>query len=89
MPCSHVRIPRPDGTAVHAIICGRTRIKTCCKCGAISTRECDWKIGGGKTCDRPICEACTHSPAPEKDLCPQHAAEWRARQPVPITTESQ
>jgi hypothetical protein len=30
------------------------------------------------TCDRPICEICTTSPAPEKDLCPEHARAWEA-----------
>lgn len=79
MPCSHVRIKGADGTVVNAIVCGRKRIKACCGCGGIATRECDWKLGQGKTCDRPLCEDCTDSPAPGKDLCPVHAAEWAAR----------
>jgi hypothetical protein len=43
---------------------------------------CDWKMKatGSGTCDAPICASCTTSPAPEKDLCPTHAAafaRWR------------
>jgi hypothetical protein len=32
------------------------------------------------TCDAPICSSCATSPAPDKDLCPNYAAEfatWR------------
>jgi len=57
-----------------------------CRCGALSTRLCDWKTGAttGKrlktvTCDEPLCDCCTSSPAPDKDLCPTHAAQWKAR----------
>jgi hypothetical protein len=58
-----------------------------CRCGADSTRLYDWKTGatsrGGRlkavTCDEPLCDTCTSSPAPDKDLCPTHAAEWLAR----------
>jgi hypothetical protein len=32
------------------------------------------------TCDAPICSHCTTSPAPGKDLCHDHAAQWHARQ---------
>jgi hypothetical protein len=39
-------------------------------------------MGNGKTCDRLICVGCTHSPAPDKDLCPEHAAIWKARSAV-------
>ena len=27
--------------------------------------------------DKPICDRCTHSPAPDKDLCPAHAKQWQ------------
>jgi hypothetical protein len=63
-----------------------------CGCGCIATRECDWKIKSsdaapapraaksklGRTCDAPLCDVCTWSPAPDKDLCPAHAKQWRA-----------
>lgn len=72
MPCSTVRVGNST-----AIVCGRTRIPACVKCRAIADRECDWKIGPGKTCDAPICSDCTTSPAPDKDLCPRHAEAWK------------
>jgi hypothetical protein len=49
-------------------------------CRQLATSECDWKIGGGKTCDAQLCETHAYEPAPEKDLCPEHAAEWQRRQ---------
>lgn len=75
MTCQFVPLPRGG----HAIICGPTR--RCAGCGKPARLECDWKVPGRKsgTCDKPICAACTMSPAPDKDLCPAHAAEWRAR----------
>lgn len=67
-----------------------------CRCGAPATRLCDWKIVGEyevqrvpgqhpkqATCDEPLCDCCTSSPAPGKDLCPTHAAQWKARTEAP------
>jgi len=83
MPCYHIG---------NAIVCTRGRAKppARCACGKPATRECDWRIKrfvgprGGKltkprvvTCDAPICESCSHEPAPGKDLCPKHAEKWR------------
>jgi hypothetical protein len=79
MPCQHVTLPG-GGTA---IVCGTRRRPKLCACGSgkPANLACDWKVPGKRsgTCDAPICEACTHVPAPEKDLCPTHAAEWKAR----------
>lgn len=74
MTCERVSLP---GGAT-AIVCGPTRR---CKCGRRMTLECDWKVPTRKsgTCDAALCDRCTTSPAPEKDLCPKHAAEWEAR----------
>lgn len=79
MPCR--RITSPDGTA--AIVCGPRRRMKRCACGNPHTALCDWKVKTKKsgTCDKPLCAQCTHVPAPEKDLCPKHAAEWKARKP--------
>jgi hypothetical protein len=75
MTCEHVRLP--DGTG--AIICGTRRRPKCVQCGGRADLECDWKVPRRKsgTCDAPICSRCTTSPAPEKDLCPEHAAAWQ------------
>jgi hypothetical protein len=73
--CHH--IPLPGGG--YAIACGPTQR---CKCGRRATLLCDWKMPNKKsgTCDAPLCAKCTHVPAPDKDLCPKHATEWKARQ---------
>lgn len=76
MTCQRVQIPG-GGTA---IVCGPGRRKRCA-CGRQATLECDWKVKGKKsgTCDKGLCPRCTYVPAPEKDLCPKHAAEWQLR----------
>ena len=63
-----------------AIVCG-TSPRRRCGCGKPATLLCDWKVKTRKsgTCDAPICTKCSLSPAPGKDLCPKHAAEWEAR----------
>lgn len=81
MVCTRVTLP--GGQA--AIVCGpRPKAKKCgCGSGRRATLLCDWKTpdGPAETCDAPICGDCTHVPAPDKDLCPKHAAEWKARRP--------
>lgn len=73
MTCERVNIGGNVG-----IVCGLKRPK--CKCGRAATLECDWKVPTKKsgTCDAPICERCTTRPAPNKDLCAKHAAEFAA-----------
>jgi hypothetical protein len=67
--------PIPGGFACDP----RPRAKACsCQSGHRALLLCDWKMGGGKTCDKPICGSCTTRPAKGKDLCPAHAAEWAA-----------
>ena len=78
MTCERVTLP--NGTA--AIACSSNRRQRC-KCGRPATLLCDWKVPTRRsgTCDKPICSRCTTSPAPEKDLCATHAADfeqWRA-----------
>lgn len=87
MACRRIEIPMPDGTVATGIVCGvRERKRVCVGCGArvneSAGRLCDWKLTGpkeGKTCDRFACTRCAKS-APDKDLCPTHAALW-ARHP--------
>lgn len=77
MTCEHVTLPG-GGTA---IVCSTRKRQRCTSCGRSASLLCDWKVEGG-TCDQPICARCTTSPAPDKDLCPSHAAkfeEWKAR----------
>lgn len=72
MKCSHLIIA---GQPV--IVCGRDKIPACCECRAPATKLCDWKIDSYHTCDKPVCDSCTYSPAPNKDLCPRHAEAWK------------
>ena len=76
MPCEHVTLPGGQ----RAIVCS-SRSTRRCACGAPGTQLCDWKVKGRRsgTCDAPICRKRTHVPATDKDLCPKHAAEWKAR----------
>lgn len=69
----------PEGG--RGFVCTSGRAKRC-RCGRRATLECDWKVPTRKsgTCDAPICASCATSPAPGKDLCATHAAEWRAMQ---------
>lgn len=51
-----------------------------CSCGRRATLECDWKVPSRRsgTCDAPICAHCTTSPAPDKDICPEHKPDYEA-----------
>jgi hypothetical protein len=63
-----------------AIVCTSGPRKLCVQCGQPARLLCDWKVPEHRsgTCDAPICAGCTHSPAPDKDLCPGHAAQWKS-----------
>lgn len=77
MPCEHVTLP--DGA--RAIVCGPRPGRCACGSGLPATQLCDWKTptGPASTCSAKLCRRCTHVPAPGKDLCPTHRAEWEAR----------
>lgn len=77
MTCHHVTLPN----GARAIVCTATNR---CQCGRKAELQCDWKVPSRKsgTCDKWICDRCTTSPAPNKDLCKKHAAEyetWKAK----------
>lgn len=83
MPCDPFTTELPDGTIASGIVCTAGRRKRC-KCGRPATLECDWKMPQRKsgTCDAPLCSRCTTSPAPDKDLCTEHAKafeEWKSK----------
>lgn len=77
MACEFVEL----GNGGRAIVCGTGRPRAKCRCGRPATLLCDWKLPTRRsgTCDAPLCPACTAAPAPGKDLCPDHAAEWQRR----------
>lgn len=83
MTCTLVRI-----AGLNAIVChrGRSRRFVACRsrgCQADATCVCDYDLGGGRTCDLPICEAHAIEAGPDKHYCPRHAASCgiRPRQP--------
>ena len=83
-----------DDGKVRGFICGRRQSKACEFCrkrgrkrAKTSTALCDWKVGKTatgkiKTCDAKLCGDCSSSPAPGKDLCPPHAAQWEEMRPA-------
>jgi hypothetical protein len=75
MTCHHVQLP----SGARAIVC--TTQQRCVQCGGRADLRCDWKVANRRsgTCDKAVCSRCTHSPAVEKDLCPEHADIWHAR----------
>lgn len=69
MPCTPFDI---DG--MRGIVCTRGgRQKRCSVCNAPRAGVlCDFPIGKGKTCDKPLCGRCAKSVAPGIDHCPDH-----------------
>ena len=70
MPCRTIRIGDSVG-----IVCGGSaprRQSRCKYCNQLALLECDYPLGGGKTCDTPICHACSVSVAPNTDYCRIH-----------------
>ncbi|WP_439569087.1 hypothetical protein [Sphingopyxis sp.] len=83
MGCETVQLDN----GARAIVCSPGRTKRCA-CGKRADRLCDWKVKTRRsgTCDTPICRACSHEPAPGKDLCPAHREVWLSRTLVPERT---
>lgn len=83
MTCQWVNLPGGGRAIVKYSEPARKRCSACgCLTAAKEQRECDWKLGNGKTCDRLICTGCATVPAPDKDLCPEHAAVWKIKKPT-------
>lgn len=79
MPCERVKLP----TGETAIVCSRSKTKRCKAegCTQPMQRLCDWKVSEAKTCDKPLCAFHAYEPPGHegKDLCPEHAREWKRR----------
>jgi hypothetical protein len=76
------RLNDPKTGELIAIVCGRRVRKARCTCSSIAGLQCDWKVGGGKTCDAWICGACAQEVGPNKHLCPEHQRmykDWLAK----------
>lgn len=70
-----------------AIVCSRgQRRKRCFACDLLESYQCDWKMGGGKTCDRPLCPDHAKQVGPDKHLCPEHIEayeRWKSEHAEP------
>ena len=70
----------PNGMTAHIRVAERPR-KRCTgtegsyPCPVAATRQCDFHIGVGKTCDAWICDAHATSAGPDLDHCPTHAGK--------------
>jgi hypothetical protein len=69
VPCKYVKLP--DGS--FAIVCSRDKRHKCAYCNDDAPLLCDFKVGEGKTCDKPICKVCSVSVAHGIDHCRIHA----------------
>jgi hypothetical protein len=72
MPC--YRQPMKNGGTM--IICGKLG-PHCSNCMAVGDYLCDYPVGKGKTCDRPLCESHAHEVAPDIHYCPGHLVMWQ------------
>ncbi len=68
------KLPAP--CVAHVWIDGQERL-----CRAISAFLCDFPAGGGRTCDRTLCEAHARQVGPNRHYCPEHQADAIASQP--------
>lgn len=50
-------------------------------CAAISGYACDWEVGPGQTCDRPLCDEHATQIGRNLHLCPEHLAGRRQLEP--------
>lgn len=76
MSCDHIKVP---GGGV-AIVCSRGRRQQRCRWCVSRPGKflCDWKVGPGKTCDKPICSEHAQEVASNKHLCPEHQKTYTA-----------
>lgn len=69
-----VRLP---GGGVALVKLARPRRRRCALCPAWATLQCDWPIGGGKTCDKHLCRDCAVVAGPDRDYCRGHVGGAR------------
>jgi hypothetical protein len=83
---------RVKGQMVHLKIGGKKAPRACQEiiklsdgrkeyCAQMAPYLCDWPAGGGRDCDFPMCEDHRKNVGPNKDYCPEHAADAECAQP--------
>lgn len=83
MPCYPLKWTAPSGETVTGMVCtGRRRPTKCRKCGRTSSLLCDFPMPfkESKTCDAPVCRDCATQVGPDRDICPDHLAAYRAQE---------
>lgn len=65
---AHVKMARPRRRQCSASTRGE-------RCGNVASRQCDFALGSGRTCDAHICSAHATSVGPDVDHCPTHAGQ--------------
>ena len=70
MPCE--RLVGSDGSVIMICSRGRKPVTPCYYCGKPMTSLCDYPVGEGKTCDRPMCNKCKTKIGPDLDVCQEH-----------------
>lgn len=73
MPCYHIQLPG-GGTALVRMQAPRRKLCPFCR-KRQATQLCDFPVGKGKTCDRPICKECAVVVDPDRDHCPTHKSQ--------------
>lgn len=73
MPC-YIQRTRDGGKL---FVCGDLG-PHCADCAAVGDLLCDFPVGEGKTCDRPMCATHASEIGPELHYCRTHVAMWEA-----------
>jgi len=65
-------IEMADGT--RAIVChsGPRQRAPLCRCGRVSSIQCDFPLLHGGTCDRHLCRYCAVPVGRDRDYCQEH-----------------
>ena len=72
MPC-YVRRTKDHG---FMILCGNLGPHCATGCGDVGAYLCDYPVGEGKTCDKPLCSEHASEVAPDIHYCPGHFRAW-------------
>lgn len=83
---------RMNGMMVHLKIGGKKAPRACQEiiklpdgrkeyCAQMAPYLCDWPAGGGRTCDRAVCEDHRTQAGKNIDYCPEHAPDTERAQP--------
>lgn len=65
---------RGDGGAF--FVCGELG-EHCADCAGVAEFLCDYPVGDGKTCDRPMCADHAREVAPDVHYCDAHHKMWQ------------